>query len=82
MAGLAGWLGWKAGLLAGWLVGWGGGIRSQEEPNVDISKVLATFLVAGLAGWLGWIAGLLAGWLPGLPESGARRRQMLIFSRF
>ena len=35
--------------------------------NVNIPKVLATFLVAGLAGWLagldGWLAVWLAGWL-------------------
>ena len=45
VAGLAlGWLaGWLAG-LAGWLAGQPGSIRIQEEANVDIFKVLATFL--------------------------------------
>ena len=48
-----GWLGWKPGCLAGWLV--------QELP-------LAGWLSAWLAGWLlaGWLAGCLPGWLLGL----------------
>ena len=37
---LAGWTGW----LACWLAGWPGTIRIQAEANVDIFKVLATFL--------------------------------------
>ena len=37
---LAGWLGW----LAGWLAGQPGSIRVQEEANVEIFNVLATFL--------------------------------------
>ena len=83
MAGLAGWL----RRLAGFLAGWPGGIRKLEQPNVDFSLVLTTFLLAGLAlgwlaGWAGWLAGLLAGWLAGLELAESRRRQMLIFPRF
>ena len=40
----AGWLAGLAGWLAGWLAGRPGSIRIQEEANVDIFKVLATFL--------------------------------------
>ena len=68
-----GWAGWLAGLagwLSGWLAGWPGGIRKHEQPNVDFSMVLATFLqyflpghhsifknvafFCSLAGWLAW----------------------------